>query len=116
MITKRTTRMLILGLLAAAALVVGPGEATAARQRQDLPPVVRGRVIEVHKPFGTSDRVYARLAAREGRVWVAMPGTTLPRRGAVLSLKTECVRTGFRSQGMNRTLDTVIFTSGPAGQ
>lgn len=82
------------------------------------PDVVSGKVLETMNAGGYS---YLQVETSQGSVWAAIPETTIEK-GQEVTVMPGAAMPNFTSKTLNRTFETIIFSSGlekggaPAGQ
>jgi hypothetical protein len=79
---------------------------------QEVSPVITGKVVETMNSGGYS---YVKLEKDGEEIWVAVQETDI-KVGGNMSFRGGTVMRNFTSKTLDRTFDSIVFSSGPAGQ
>ncbi|MCF6186698.1 MAG: DNA-binding protein [Desulfobulbaceae bacterium] len=107
MIRSRLSTCLVLAALCTTPILFNAPETLAAATAMDGK-TIKGEVLETMNSGGYT---YIQVKAPEGEVWVAMPETKVEK-GQQVVCNPGMAMTNFQSKSLNRTFDTIIFSSG----
>jgi len=107
MIRLRLSTCLVLAALCTTPILFNAPETLAAATAMDGK-TIKGEVLETMNSGGYT---YIQVKAPEGNVWVAMPETKVEK-GQQVACNPGMAMTNFQSKSLNRTFDTIIFSSG----
>lgn len=110
MIRSRLITGLTLAALCISPLVAAIPDSMAATESMDGK-TIKGKVLET---MDTGGYTYIHVAATEGAVWVAIPESKVSK-GEEIVCNPGMTMRNFESKTLNRTFDTIIFSSGLGG-
>ena len=107
MIRSRLSTCLVLAALCTTPILFNAPDTLAAATAMDGK-TIKGDILETMNSGGYT---YIQVKAPEGDVWVAMPETKVEK-GQQVVCNPGMAMTNFQSKSLNRTFDTIIFSSG----
>ena len=107
MIRSRLSTCLVLAALCTTPILFNAPETLAAATAMDGK-TIKGEVLETMNSGGYT---YIQVKTPDGEVWVAMPETKVEK-GRQVVCNPGMAMTNFQSKSLNRTFDTIIFSSG----
>jgi len=107
MIRSRLSTCLVLAALCTTPILFNAPDTLAAATAMDGK-TIKGEVLETMNSGGYT---YIQVKAPEGDVWVAMPETKVEK-GQQVVCNPGMAMSNFQSKSLNRTFDTIIFSSG----
>jgi len=107
MIRSRLSTCLVLAALCTTPILFNAPDTLAAATAMDGK-TIKGEVLETMNSGGYT---YIQVKAPEGDVWVAMPEAKV-KKGQQVTCSPGMSMTNFQSKSLNRTFDTIIFSSG----
>lgn len=107
MIRSRLSTCLVLAALCTTPILFNAPDSMAAATAMDGK-TIKGEVLETMNSGGYT---YIQVKAPEGDVWVAMPETKVEK-GQQVVCNPGMAMANFQSKSLNRTFDSIIFSSG----